>query len=74
MIKDKIEDLPYTYIIVWSGIIEECINLVIGGKLISKIMTFCIDFNNIEKYQNNELKDFQYFYQSKEKIYLILCC
>ena len=67
ILKRYIDNLPYKKIIVWCGIIEECIKIANQWKPYFMDFDFCIDFNNIEKYQDNKLKDFNYFYKSKSK-------
>ena len=67
ILKRYIDNLPYKKIIVWCGIIEECIKIANQWKPYFLDFDFCIDFNNIEKYQDNKLKDFNYFYKSKSK-------
>ena len=65
IIKRSIDKLPYKKIIVWTGMIDECIKLSNQWRTYFKDFDFCIDFNNIEKFKNNDLKDFEYFYNSQ---------
>ena len=67
IIKNKIDVLPYKKIIVWCGIIDECIKIANQWKEYFEDYDLCIDFNNIEKYKEHNFKDFQYFYNSIEK-------
>ena len=64
--KKQIEKLPYKKIIVWSGIIEECIKLAETWEEYFQDYNICLDFNNIEK-KYNKFNDFESFYYSKEK-------
>ena len=70
IIKEEIEKLPYKKIIVWCGIIEECIKNAKKWKNYFKEYDICLDFNNIEKKIEKNIKEFNtydHFYNLKEK-------
>lgn len=71
LIKREIEKLPYKKIIVWSGMIKECIEIARKWRK-NKYFSgfdFCIDFCNNEKYsiEEKEFGKYEDFYMSKEK-------
>ena len=69
--KSEIDLLPYKKIIVWCGIIDECIDLAKKWKTYYKDYDICIDFNNITKYTiDNDFKDFEYFYNKSQNAIL----
>ena len=72
LIKTEIEKLPYKKIIIWSGIIDECIKLADEWSPYFKKYTICLDFNNLD--QQKELSSkygtFDTFYNKEEKAIL----
>ena len=77
IIKKEINKLPYKKIIVWCGVIEECIKLANYWYEYFKEFKICLDFNNMDsklnKYCSN--KDYNFycyntFYNSKENCIL----
>ena len=70
LVKTEINKLPYKKIIVWCGMIEECIKLLGEWQKYFPNYKFCIDFNNIDtKYKylkNKDIRDFNYFYNLEE--------
>ena len=71
LIQKNIEQLPYKKIIVWCGMIEECIHTATAWKSYFPNYTFCIDFNNIQQ-TTNEFSDFDTFYKL-EKEGILFC-
>ena len=69
IIKKEIDKLPYKKIIIWCGMIDECIILATKWEHYFKDYTICCDFNNIKK---NKFKNYNNFYNSKEKA-LLFC-
>lgn len=69
ILKTEISKLPYQKIIVWCGIIKECLNVASNWKSHFPDFTLCVDFNNIQKYQREEIElhDFDTFYNSLGK-------
>ena len=71
IIKSEIDKLPYKKIIVWSGIIDECIKLSKQWLLYFEDYMICIDFNNINsKDIESSIKTYDDFYHCKEKCIL----
>lgn len=79
IIKKEISQLPYKKIIVWCGIIEECIKAANKWKEHFQDFDFCLDFNNIDKNLNeknnkqknlNNFKTYQDFYEAEKKTIL----
>ena len=67
LIQKEVFQLPYQKIIVWCGMIEECIKVAEQWKPYFRNHKMCIDFNNISKVRNNtrlDLGTFQDFYES----------
>ena len=62
---DEINKLPYRKIIVWCGIIEECLNLLNEWNTFFKDYLICLDFNNIDKNQYQNYGSFDDFYYAK---------
>ena len=64
-IKNEIYKLPYKKIIVWCGMIEECIKM--ANLWINHFNNFdiCIDFNNIDKHKHIKFYDFDHFYRAQ---------
>lgn len=59
LIKDEIEKLPHKKIIIWSGIIQECIDLAEKWEKHFEGFDICMDFNsNI----SDKYKSFDYFF------------
>ena len=72
LIRYHIDRLPYKKIIVWCGMVEECIKISEEWANYFKDYMLCIDFNNIEDYLTGDLHTFQDFYKAKS--YAILFC
>ena len=79
LLKTEIDKLYYKKIIVWCGMIEECIKTANLWKKYFKDYTFCIDFCNINSVNvnnsnmNNNInnyKDFEYFYNTPKNTIL----
>ena len=64
LIKPEINKLPYKKIIVWCGMIDECIQLAEEWCDHFRDYSICIDFNNISKCKQSNFKDFDYFYNT----------
>ena len=64
LIKPEINKLPYKKIIVWCGMIDECIELAEEWSDNFRDYSICIDFNNISKCKQSNFKDFEYFYNA----------
>ena len=64
-IKDEINKLPYKKIIIWCGMIEECIKVANTWRNYFNNFDICIDFNNIDKNKYKNFYDFDHFYDSK---------
>ena len=73
VVKKYVKDLPYQKLIVWCGMIDECINVAQKWKEYFSDFDLCMDFNDTAKLKqlnNNDegdFKDFSYFYHSKHK-------
>lgn len=63
-IKCEIDKLPYKKIIVWCGMIQECIDTAELWKDLFHDYDICMDFNNIAK---NKYYDYEHFYNKIEK-------
>ena len=84
IIQSYIKKLPYKKIIVWCGMIEECIETALKWKSYFPNFDLCLDFNNMfDKLKSNEIQtkfnisekdffDFNYFYQL-EKNGILFC-
>ena len=57
--------MPYKKIIVWCGIIEECLNLLNEWNTFFKDYLICLDFNNIDKKPISKFGEFNDFYYAK---------
>ena len=66
IMKQEIDKLPYKKIIVWCGIIKECIKLAKSWSKCFQNYDICLDFNNIQKYKEEDLdfKDYNHFHNS----------
>ena len=62
---DEINKLPYKKIIVWCGIIEECLNIANQWRDYFKNYQICLDFNNIDRTQYQCFGDFNDFYRAE---------
>jgi len=60
IIKQQLSVLPYKKIIVWCGVIEECIKLANLWVQYFKNFKICLDYNNIKL--NDKFHNFEYFY------------
>ena len=67
IIKQEIEKLPYKKIIVWCGMIEECLTIAENWKTIFNDYDICMDFTNIT---DNKYHNYEHFYNKKEKCIL----
>lgn len=71
LLRSEIEKLPYKKIIVWCGMIEECISSVKKWRPFFDDYTFSLDFNNnllLKKYRKLlNTCSFEEFYNSKGK-------
>jgi hypothetical protein len=77
VVKRYIKDLPYQKLIVWCGMIDECIQLATKWSDYFPGFDLCIDFNDTQKLKNiskSEIgfKDFRHFYNTKCKS-LLFC-
>ena len=70
--KPEINKLPYKKIIVWCGVIDECISLANQWVELFREFSICIDFNNIPKTYYTDFHDFDYFYKT-EKNSILFC-
>lgn len=64
LVKNEINKLYYKKIIIWCGIIDECIKLANLWKNHFKDFNICIDFNNKDKYNIYNFNDFETFYNN----------
>ena len=68
-----VKDLPYKKLIVWCGMIDECIMVAQKWKKYFLDFDLCMDFNDTAKLKqlndnkDTNFKDFSYFYHSKNK-------
>ena len=70
LLQTEIQKLPYQKIIVWCGMIEECIKTANRWEAYFQDFELCLDFNNMETHQkanNCNFKNFDHFYQSNGK-------
>jgi len=69
ILKTEIDKLPYKKIIVWCGIIDECLALVDSWSEYFQDYDLCIDFNSINRNSDKvkNYKDYEYFYNTKSK-------
>ena len=65
----EINKLPYKKIIVWCGMIEECIDLAEKWCLYLQDYIISIDFNNIQN-KKKKFSDYETFYQAEKKAIL----
>lgn len=63
LLKIQIDKLPYKKIIIWCGMIEECIQLAKEWSPYLKDFMISIDFNNIKKYK--QFKNYEDFYNAE---------
>ena len=67
-IKLNIQKLPYQKIIVWCGMIEECLSVADKWHPYFPDYKLCLDFNNMsENNYQGKYKDFETFYQLHQK-------
>ena len=64
IIKNKIDKLYYKKIIVWCGMIEECINIADNWRQYFPDYKLCIDFCNIDKKKFNYYLNYNDFYNT----------
>lgn len=70
LIKESIRDLPYKKIIVWCGMIDECISIAQQWSEYFTDYKLCVDFcdeNKMNVFSRIELYDFDEFYKSSSK-------
>ena len=67
LITVEINKLPYQKIIVWCGMIKECLQVAEDWKEYFSDFSICVDFNDIKKMRMSNYRDFNYFYQSPGK-------
>ena len=76
LLKSQIDLLPYKKIVIWCGIINECISVAESWRSYFQEFDFCIDFNDygsITKLKKNSgFKDFNYFF-NKPNNALLFC-
>lgn len=73
ILQEQIEKLPYQKIIIWCGMIEECLKTAEKWKPYFPDFTICMDFNQIQKHTEDlDYQDYDYFYQAKTKS-LLFC-
>ena len=73
ILKEHLQKLPYQKIIIWCGMIEECLKTAEKWKPYFQDYTICMDFNQIEKHTSNtEYLDYEHFYHSSGKS-LLFC-
>lgn len=65
LLKTEIDKLPYKKIIVWCGMIEECLNVAAKWSSHFPNYKFHIDFNNIDVSKTKNYGTFDQFYSSK---------
>ena len=66
LIKIEVNQLHYKKIIVWCGIIDECIKTATLWKSHFEDYNICLDFNNMDKKKYN-FNNYEHFYKSKSK-------
>ena len=75
ILQEEIKKLPYQKIIIWCGMIEECLKVAKNGNLYFPDFDICMDFNNISKHTTDtEIYDYDHFHQSTGKGSTFLCC
>ncbi len=73
ILQNQIKLLPYQKIIIWCGMIKECIKVAQKWKPFFPDFKICMDFNNIQKHtQETEFYDYDEFYSSSGKS-LLFC-
>ena len=71
IVKKKIQPLPYKKIVVWCGMIEECIEMANLWYEHFDKFDICLDFSSIDATSLGEnFKSFDHFYQSKSNAIL----
>ena len=73
ILQEEIKKLPYQKIIIWCGMIEECLKVAKKWKPYFVDFDICMDFNNINKHTTDEeIYDYEHFYDSSGKA-LLFC-
>lgn len=68
ILQEEIEKLPYQKIIIWCGMIDECLKIAKKWKPYFSKFDICMDFNNINKHTTDkDIYDYDHFYQSLGK-------
>jgi len=69
IVKNEINKLPYKKIIVWCGVIEECIKLANTWYEYFNEYKICLDFNNMDSKLNKYCKNTKYTFYDYNTFY-----